>query len=79
MGTVKSTRICMIPYFYAMNIFIGRLRDKMEERRICKSYDIKKLNEGDVDKILDLCSKNILFYQYHPQLVICLFFINTNR
>lgn len=26
------------------------------------------MREGDVDKILNLCRKNILFYQYHPPL-----------
>lgn len=38
----------------------------MNEERICKSYDVKKLSKGDTDKILNLCSKNILFYEYHP-------------
>ena len=31
-------------------------------------FEVKRLNEADVDKILHLCMGNPLFYEYHPPL-----------
>lgn len=39
---------------------------KMELSKLSKQYDIRFLKTEDIDTILELCSQNKLFYQYHP-------------
>ena len=38
----------------------------MKLKRLSKQYDIRFLKTEDIDTILELCSQNKLFYQYHP-------------
>ena len=39
---------------------------KIELTRLSKQYDIRFLKTEDIDIILKVCSRNELFYQYHP-------------
>lgn len=39
---------------------------KIELTRLSKQYDIRFLKTEDIDIILEVCSQNELFYQYHP-------------
>ena len=39
---------------------------KFELNKLSKQYDIKFLKTEDIDIILEVCSQNQLFYQYHP-------------
>lgn len=38
----------------------------MKLKRLSKQYDIRFLKTEDIDIILKVCSRNELFYQYHP-------------
>jgi len=33
---------------------------------LCAGFRVRRLEEGDVDRIFDLCRGNELFYRYHP-------------
>lgn len=41
----------------------------MEVTSLSTKYKVRKLDSKDVDIIYELCSKNQLFYQYHPPFV----------
>lgn len=41
----------------------------MELRKLSKQFKIRFLKTDDIDIILELCSQNELFYQYHPPFV----------
>lgn len=36
---------------------------------LSKIYNVRKLNETDIDTIYDMCSKNSIFYKFHPPFV----------
>ena len=41
----------------------------MELNRLSSNYEVRILEDKDIDTIYELCSKNELFYQYHPPFV----------
>ena len=41
----------------------------IEINRISKEYEVRMLNESDVQQVYNLCSKNELYYQYCPPYV----------
>lgn len=41
----------------------------MDVNKFSINYNVRKLDLNDVDIIFELCSKNQLFYQYHPPFV----------
>lgn len=41
----------------------------MQICRLSAKYTVRQLNEADIDAVFDLCSKNKLFYQFHPPFV----------
>lgn len=41
----------------------------MDVNKFSINYNVRKLDSYDVDIIYELCSKNQLFYQYHPPFV----------
>lgn len=40
----------------------------MDVKGLSSRYRVRKLGEEDVDGVLELCVKNVLFYRYHPPL-----------
>lgn len=41
-------------------------KDDMEIALLSSTFTVRKLNAKDIGLIYDLCSKNEIFYQYHP-------------
>lgn len=44
-------------------------RASMEIGQLSDCYDVRKLNQKDIDLIYEISCKNKLFYQYHPPFV----------
>lgn len=38
----------------------------MEISKICKEYEIRKLEEKDIEEILLICNSNPQYYEYDP-------------
>lgn len=38
----------------------------MKEYNLSKIYKVRRLTKSDINIILEVCSKNNIFYQYHP-------------
>lgn len=41
----------------------------MKINNLSKMYDVRKLDETDIDMICEMCSKNENFYKFHPPFV----------
>ncbi len=41
----------------------------MDLHRFSKKFHVRRLNQNDVELIVQLCSENHLFYEYHPPFV----------
>lgn len=41
----------------------------MEIEKLSNKYFVRKLSSNDVDAVFDLCSQNILYYQYCPPFI----------
>lgn len=41
----------------------------IDERKLSKRFSVRRLSEGDVGAIHELCRSNPLYYEYHPPMV----------
>lgn len=52
-----------------LNLYAGKNQSNMNERDFSTQYIVRKLLPADCSAIFALCSRNELFYQYHPPFV----------